>query len=119
MPCSPHTLRHPRLLRPTRVERPRNCGKRAINGMWSNHHTTSHRPSSAFVTQFPYFTHTVLIFVNSLIPLLDNSRLCPERFAPPKETRGSDATIWLMNAIPASSSLLKRSRSAGSLVQAL
>src|SRR5271168_1191373 len=74
------------------------------------------RPATAAT---PYFTQTVFIFVNSRIPLIDNSRPWPERFTPPKGTRGSDATIWLIKTIPASNSLMKRSRSAGSLVHAL
>src|ERR1700686_696922 len=66
-----------------------------------------------------YLIHTVFIFLNSRIPLMLNSRPWPELFTPPKGTRGSDATIWLIKTIPASNSLINKSRSRSSLAQAL
>src|SRR5579859_950161 len=67
----------------------------------------------------PHCTHTVLIFMNSRIPFSASSRPCPEYFTPPKGSRGSDATILFRKTMPASSSLMNLSVSAGSLVQAL
>src|SRR6267378_1546794 len=68
---------------------------------------------------YPCSTHTVLIFVNSRIPQAPNSRPWPDHFTPPNGIRGSEATIRLMNTIPASSSLMNFRCSAASLVQAL
>src|ERR1700739_3693803 len=48
---------------------------------------------------------TVLVFVNSRMPYGPSSRPWPEAFTPPKGTRGSLATIWLMKTIPDSRSL--------------
>ena len=48
------------------------------------------------------------MLVNSRMPLTLNSRPWPERLTPPKGMRGSDATIWLMKTMPASSSLMNR-----------
>src|ERR1700751_988702 len=62
---------------------------------------------------------TVLVFVNSRMQYGPSSRPWPEAFTPPKGTRGSLATIWLMKTIPDSRSLMNCSRSPGSLVQAL
>src|SRR6266478_4700526 len=63
--------------------------------------------------------HTVLMFVNSRMPCAPNSRPCPDHFTPPKGIRGSEATIRFMKTIPDSRSLMKRSRSFLSFVQAL
>src|ERR1700683_1460436 len=59
------------------------------------------------------------MFMNSRIPNIASSRPWPERFTPPKGSRGSDATMRLMKTIPDSRPLMNFSRSPGSLVHAL
>src|ERR1700721_4316352 len=67
------------------------------------------RISHQFVCNF-YFLgacdssiQTVFTLVNSLMPKGPSSRPKPDCFTPPKGTRGSEATILLMNTMPASS----------------
>src|SRR5437870_8134643 len=80
-----------------------------------------HLPASlplAISSLRPYSIQIVLMFVNSRIPWTPNSLPCPDHLTPPNGSLGSEATMRLMNTIPASSSLMNRSRSLSSLVHA-
>src|SRR5215470_328978 len=85
----------------------------------SDHNTTPYSCRQALLSLYPHSIQTVFIFVNSLMPTAPSSRPCPDHFTPPNGIRGSEATMRLINTIPASSSLINLCCSAGSLVQAL
>src|ERR1039457_6963229 len=74
---------------------------------------------TTYHTKPVYWIQTVLMFTNSRIPCTASSRPWPEYFTPPNGKRGSEDTILFRKTMPASSSLMNLSVSAGSLVQAL
>src|SRR5690625_5482203 len=59
--------------------------------------------NSAVTERRDYFTYTVFIFTNSLIPIGESSRPYPLILIPPKGNRGSDRTYSFTKQQPASS----------------
>src|SRR5208337_1431519 len=92
------------------------CSRQRESG---EHYDAQQAGEYANCSLFHYWIQTVLMFTNSRIPCTASSRPWPEYFTPPKGKRGSDATILFKKTIPASSSLMNLSVSAGSFVQAL